>query len=209
MPSVARLGAVLAIQVAILALVPARQVRARISGTPITLETGPVDPFTPFAGHYIALRYRAEQPPERLVQAGLQDGETVWITAERAEPAWKPISIRRDRPRPAPDQVSIRATWSDWRTRTELPSPGSGPRGTATIPSAGRFYVAAARQKVLDNAMRAAADRQWKELQERRNAGEKVEWADLRGIALVDMRVDDAGDVALMRLRVDGTSADY
>lgn len=192
-----RLGAVLAVQVAILALVPARQVRARLSGTPVTLDTGPVDPFTPFVGHYVTLTYRAEQPPERLVQSGLKDGETVWITVERATPAWKPVSIRRERPAPAPDRVSIRATWSGWA------------RGRAVIPSAGRFYVAASRQKELDRTMRAAADRQWKEIQARRKAGEEIDREDLPGLALVDLRVSEDGDVALTRLRVDGTAVDY
>jgi uncharacterized membrane-anchored protein len=58
-----RAGAVIVAQLAILAAIPLRQVRARLSGTTVTLETVPVDPYDVLSGYYVTLRYAAEQVP--------------------------------------------------------------------------------------------------------------------------------------------------
>ena len=60
-----RLLAVIALQAAILAAIPSRQVKARASGVDVTLETAPVDPLDPLSGYHVTLRYRA-QPTEGL-----------------------------------------------------------------------------------------------------------------------------------------------
>jgi uncharacterized membrane-anchored protein len=158
----ARLVLVIAIQVAILAAIPLRQVRARLSGTVITLETMPVDPYDVLSGYYVTLRYRAEQPPDA---GALREGDgPAWVLLAPAEPAWAPLRLARERPPAGDGTVALRVDVE---------------HGRARIPSAGRFYVPEARREEVDRALRAAGSR-----------------------ALVDLKVDDDGNVALLRLRV-------
>ena len=154
-----RLALVLAVQIAILAAVPLRQVRARLDGTVVTLETVPFDPYDILSGYYATLRYAAEAPPG-LAEARLEQGDTAFIVLERAEPAWRAVGVARE---PPAGRVALRAVM----TR----------RGLAIV-SAGRFYVPEARRAAVDEVLRVR-----------------------RGKALVDLRVDAAGNVALMRLR--------
>lgn len=154
-----RLGLVLAVQVAILAAIPLRQVRARLDGTVVTLETVPFDPYDVLSGYYATLRYAAESPPG-LAEARLEQGDTAFIVLERAEPAWRAVGVARE---PPAGRVALRAVM----TR----------RGLAIV-SAGRFYVPEARRAAVDEVLRVR-----------------------RGMALVDLRVDAAGNVALLRLR--------
>jgi uncharacterized membrane-anchored protein len=154
-----RLALVLAVQVAILAAIPVRQVRARLDGTVVTLETVPFDPYDVLSGYYATLRYAAETPPG-LAEARLAQGETAFIVLERAEPAWRAVGIERE---PPAGRVAVRAVM----TRRGL-----------EIASAGRFYEPESRRAAVDEALRVR-----------------------RGKALVDLRVDGAGYVALLRLR--------
>ncbi|BDG03382.1 GDYXXLXY domain-containing protein [Anaeromyxobacter oryzae] len=161
-----RLLAVVAIQVAILAAIPLRQVRARTGGTEITLDTLPVDPRDLLSGHYVILRFKAEEPPPDLVDGAVQLDAPAWLVLERAEPAWRAVAVVRDRPAARPDRVAIRTTFT---------------RGHPDILYAERFYIPEARRAEVDAALAAS-----------------------RGVALVDLRVDGAGNVALVRFRVGG-----
>lgn len=129
------LAVVLVAQFAVVAAVPARQVAARWTGTPILLETRPVDPYSILAGYYVTLDYEAEWPAKSLVEPGLAPGERVWLTVERAAPAWRAVSVTRDRPAAAPDRVAIRARWRD---------------PNVEIDGAGRFYLPEARRGRVD-----------------------------------------------------------
>ena len=95
-----RIALVLALQVAILAAIPLRQVRARLDGTVVTLETVPFDPYDVLSGYYATLRYAAESPPG-LAEARLAPGDTAFIALERAEPAWRAVGVLREAPRDA------------------------------------------------------------------------------------------------------------
>ena len=154
-----RLALVLAIQAAILVAVPLRQVRARLDGTVVTLETVPYDPYDVLSGYYATLRYAAESPPG-IAEARLEQGDTAFIVLERAEPAWRAVGVAREPPRGG---IAVRAVM----TRRGL-----------EIVSAGRFYVPESRRAAVDEALRQR-----------------------RGKALVDLRVDASGNVALLRLR--------
>jgi uncharacterized membrane-anchored protein len=158
-PSTLRLALVLAVQVAILAAIPLRQVRARLDGAVVTLETVPFDPYDVLSGYYATLRYAAETPPG-LAEARLAPGDTAFIVLEPAEPAWRAVGVVRE---PPGGGVAVRAVM----TRRGL-----------EIVSAGRFYVPESRRAAVDEALRGR-----------------------RGKALVDLRVDAAGNVALLRLR--------
>jgi uncharacterized membrane-anchored protein len=158
-----RLAAVLALQVAILAAIPLRQVRARLGGTVVTLETVPFDPYDVLSGYYATLRYAAEAPPG-LAEARLDTGDTAYILVELGEPAWRAVGVARERPATtASGRAALRAVM----TRRGL-----------EIVSGGRFYVPESRRAAVDEALRTR-----------------------RGQALVDLRVDEDGNVALLRLR--------
>ncbi len=176
-PSFLRLAAVVAVQIAILAAVPASQVKARISGTDVTLATGPIDPFDPFAGHHVILSYLVERPGIGQAPTGLGPGDPVFVTVARAEPAWTLVSITRERPAPSSGHASLRARW--------------GRFGRAEIDSARRFYLPEEKARRVQDAMNALA-------RQRASA-----------TGLVDMRVDEAGNVALLRLRVGDVSVGY
>jgi uncharacterized membrane-anchored protein len=157
-----RLGAVIVLQLAILALIPLRQVRARLEGREITLETVPVDPYDLLSGYHVTLRYAAEQLP---FTGGDADAGTGWLVVVPGTPAWKAITCTRAYEPPArPGELAIAAEIVGERCQ---------------IPSAGRFYVPEARRQEVDAALRRVGGR-----------------------ALVDLKVDADGNVALVRLRV-------
>lgn len=163
-----KLVAAIALQLAILALVPARQLLAGLRGTEITLATAPVDPFDHFSGPFVALAYEVERPTAPAM-VDVQPGQIVYLTVERDEPAWKLVSVDLERPAPVAGRASLRATWRD---------------GRAHIESAGRFYLPQEKATEVERLL--------------------VGGGGQRPRALVDMRVDGEGNVALERLRVGG-----
>ena len=142
MPDRLRLGAAIAVQLLILALVPARQVLAGLGGQSITLRTEPVDPFDPFSGPFVTLAYEAERAP-LLGGTSPAEGQPVWVVVARDAPAWSPVGVAVEKPPEAPDRVVLRATWRHARAR---------------IDSAGRFYLPQEKAKAVDEALRWRAD---------------------------------------------------
>jgi uncharacterized membrane-anchored protein len=136
MARLARLGVVVAVQLAILAAVPARTIRARLGGTGITLRTAPVDPFDVLSGHYVTLSYEVERESRDHAQPGLREGEEVWLTVAYGEPAWTLVGVTREKPAPASGRVSIRAR--------------QGRGGFTSIEQAERLYVTEERGAAVD-----------------------------------------------------------
>lgn len=163
MRDAARLLAVVAVQAAILAAIPFRQVKARAGGAEVTLETLPVDPLDPLSGYHVTLRYRAE---EVAAEAPGERGAAAWLLVEKAEPAWRGVACLPSRPEVKPGQAVLRAEIEGRRCR---------------VVSAGRFYIPEARRAEVDDALREAR------------------------AALVDLRADADGNVALIRLRAGRT----
>lgn len=192
--SAVRLLLVVAFQASVLAVVPARQVLARAGGQDVTLATGPFDPFSPFAGHFVVLSYDVERPAPRQAAAGLAPGDLVYVTVERAEPAWRLVSVDRERPPAAPGRASLRARWTHYER--------------AELESAGRFYLPQAEAQRVTKLMQEEMERRWAAERAARARGEHLEPV-LPAIGLVDLRVDGAGNVALMRLRVGGVAVEY
>ncbi len=138
-----RVAIVILAQLAVLAAVPARAVRARLRGAPITLRTAPVDPFDAFAGHYLTLGYEVERIHARA-EPGLRNDDEAWLTVARGDLAWSFVSLTRERPPPASGRVSIRA-----RFRSDSEGGGWG-----TLDGASRFYVPEGRGAAVDAARR-------------------------------------------------------
>jgi uncharacterized membrane-anchored protein len=141
--------AAVGVQAVLLALVPARQVRARLAGTEVTLRTVPVDPYDVLSGYHVTLRYEAELPIQG--DAG-PPGSEAWLLIGRGEEAWRAFSCTAHRPEPRAGEVVLRA-----ELERGVMAASTGPR--CRIPSAGRFYIPEARRDEVDRAMREAGGR--------------------------------------------------
>lgn len=185
-----RFAAVLAVQLVILGAVPARQVLARLRGHEVTLLTAPVDPFSPFGGYFMTLSYEVEREAREKASGAFANHDVVFLVVEKGEPAWRLVSVERQLPAPRAGRAVLRARWRG-PARFEL---SMGSWAQPELESAGRFYLPEAKARALEKAM---AD-EWKRVSdlpwdERRRAQ--------RTRMLVDLRADDAGNVALVRLR--------
>lgn len=138
------LFAVLGLELLLLGTVPAEQLLALAAGEEVVLATRPVDPYDLLAGYYATLGYEIEDVPPALTPAELSEGERLWLTIERAEPAWRLVSVTRDRPAAAPDRATLRARWRHGRFELEqlkrfyVPE---GQRHEATDAARGRGFV--------------------------------------------------------------------
>lgn len=190
-----KLAAVVAVQLLILAAIPARQVLARARGQSITLLTAPVDPFSPFGGYYMTLAYAIERDARDRATGAFSNGEIVYLVVEKGDPAWTLVSVEREVPKPLPGRAAIRARWHGPARFTISPAFWA----RLSVENAGRFYLPEEKARTLEKAM---AD-EWKRVRElpleEREAAQRTRM-------LVDIRVDEVGNVALMRLRFGGLS---
>jgi uncharacterized membrane-anchored protein len=170
--SALRLVLVVVVQAAILAAIPLRQVRARMDGTEVTLRTVPVDPYDVLSGYYVTLAYEVERPTAAVVEPGSGPG---WLVVAPDGEAWRWVECcAAARPQHLPDgAVALRVE------RTGASASRRRDGSVCSIPSAGRFYLPESRRAEVEAAMRATGGR-----------------------ALVDLKVDGEGNVALLRLRV-------
>ena len=147
-----RMALVLAVQVAILAAIPVRQVRARLDGTVVTLETVPFNPFDVLSGYYATLRYAAETPPG-LAEARLAPGDTAFIVLERAEPAWRAVGVARE---PSFDRLRTSGAGGGVAVRAVMTR-----RGLESSPRAGSTCRSPAAPRWTRRSARGAGRRSW------------------------------------------------
>jgi uncharacterized membrane-anchored protein len=107
-----RLGLIVAVAlqtIALAAMVGVKQWTLSF-GTPVLLETKPVDPRSLFRGDYVILRYAINSLDAGLfgMPADVKRGETLYVTLREESPFWKPVSIHSVRPEPAPGTVVIK-----------------------------------------------------------------------------------------------------
>ena len=118
-------AAVVVLQLIVLAVLPARQIQARLTGTEITLKTRPVDPYDMLAGYYVTLAYQIEAVPEAM-RPPVKVDTPVWLEVTPGEPAWTLVRVHSQMPKVTTGRVAIRAVW----------------RGRqADIPEASRLYI--------------------------------------------------------------------
>lgn len=152
--SVLPLVAVLAVQILVVAAVPAPQLVARAVGEEVTLRTSPVDPYDPLAGYYVTLAYEVargdqhEAARTRLEDADLDGDARVWVVVAPDEPAWRLVRYSLE-PEARGEEIALPARWTK-----------SGLR----LDGARRFYVPEAKRREVAEALEAVDQRALVEL---------------------------------------------
>lgn len=119
------LAAVVVLQTAGLVGMVALKQHTLATGTPILLQTRPVDPRSLFRGDYVILNYEISTLDYRDVEGddGFERHDTVFVVLRKGEEFWDAVSIHREMPAPGPDSVVIRGEvqygglWIDGESR--------------------------------------------------------------------------------------------
>ncbi|GAB4212349.1 MAG: hypothetical protein OHK0012_06470 [Synechococcales cyanobacterium] len=114
-----RLGIPLLLQMGILVTIPAPKAYTLATGTPILLQTVPVDPYDLLRGRYVTLDYRIAQPETLQKLSGwsseLYDQPYIYVTltpGSQASDAWIPMAVSAQKPLSlAANQQVIRGQW--------------------------------------------------------------------------------------------------
>lgn len=80
------------------------------TGTPVILETRPVDPRSLFRGDYVRLNYAIStlHPDELEGDKEFKLHETIYVVLQKGDPFWKPVSAHKKRPETTDGQTAIR-----------------------------------------------------------------------------------------------------
>jgi uncharacterized membrane-anchored protein len=105
-----RIGIVVLVQTLILAGMIGMRQWTLNTGTPIVLETQPVDPRSLFSGDYVRLGYTiSDLKLEDLAgDKEFKRNDTLFVVLAPAGEYWKAVSVHRSRPDIGPDQVMIK-----------------------------------------------------------------------------------------------------
>lgn len=155
----------LVVQALLVGAGPLRAAITRVVGQTVVLRTAPVDPYDPFQGYYLTLRYDISQrgilstlegwnaselalepgPPTELLRPGspffvvLQAPEAA--ASDSAPQPWQPVAITQQRPRTlAENQIALRGTHRRGRILYGLE----------------RYYLPEAKRIALDEQIRQA-----------------------------------------------------
>jgi uncharacterized membrane-anchored protein len=105
-----RLGVVVTLQTLALVAMVAMKQWTLATGTPVLLETEPIDPRSLFRGDYVRLAY-AISDLDHARFPGLEDFERhdeIYVLLRAAEPYWEPVSIHHLRPEVPAQHVGIK-----------------------------------------------------------------------------------------------------
>ncbi len=80
------------------------------TGTPVVLETRPIDPRSLFRGDYVRLAYMINRLDAGLPGMGkvIRAHETMYVTLRRDGTFWKAVAVHETRPDPSPGDVVIK-----------------------------------------------------------------------------------------------------
>src|SRR3989304_856769 len=107
-----RLAILITLQTLVLGAMIAMKQWTLSTGTPIVLETQPIDPRSLFQGDYVRLNYKistlgvADLPADRPFK---KHGR-IYVLLRRGDPYWESISIHHERPASPPDHVVLKGT---------------------------------------------------------------------------------------------------
>jgi len=105
--SALRLVFVVVVLTLVLAGMIGRKQWTLITGTPVVLETQPVDPRSLFRGDYVRLNYTINTlGSDRFELPDVQRGDVVYVTLKKGDPYWQPVAVSTERPED--DAVAIK-----------------------------------------------------------------------------------------------------
>lgn len=102
-----------AVQVLLLLGLVGRHAYTVTTGTPIVLQTEPVDPWDPFRGEYVRLNYtisRADITGPASNGGPFKAGQQVWVVLRPEDGLWQFVSVHATRPTVPSGQVALKAT---------------------------------------------------------------------------------------------------
>ena len=97
------------------------------TGTPVVLETEPIDPRSLFRGDYVRLNYAISVLEEEQFPgiADFHRRDPIHVLLRHGETYWEPVSIHQQRPDIPEGHVAIRgevtASWGRWRNGEQVP----------------------------------------------------------------------------------------
>ncbi|MGB5694814.1 MAG: GDYXXLXY domain-containing protein [Polyangiales bacterium] len=97
-----------AVQLAIIAIIPVQPLWVRATGTTVYLETEKMDPRALFRGHYAILGYRVAQNivPGEMARASKETGKPVYVTVTTEHPG-RFVAVSLQRPEPEQGRACI------------------------------------------------------------------------------------------------------
>lgn len=105
-----RLLIVIVLQTAVLAVMIGMKQWTLNTGTPIVLETAPIDPRSLFRGDYVRLSYKINSLTLDELD-GADDFAAhgrIYVLLKKGEPYWQPVSLHHELPPAQPDHVAIK-----------------------------------------------------------------------------------------------------
>lgn len=94
------------------------------TGSPVVLKTVPVDPWDPFMGQYVTLRYEISSlKASQVVMTGTpyRRGQQVWVSLRKGHPYWSAVAVSARRPEAGPGEMIMRGTVeSTWDERGQV-----------------------------------------------------------------------------------------
>jgi len=101
------------------------------TGTPVLLETAPVDPRSLFRGDYVRLNYKISRLDLSKLGGDKEFAahDTAWVALEKAQRYWHAVAVYRHRPDAAPGRVIIKGEvrWADGRGSAFAPPVQTAP----------------------------------------------------------------------------------
>lgn len=122
-----RLAIILLFQTAVLLFMIGMNQWTLKTGTPVVLETQPVDPRSLFRGDYVRLNYKIGtlRLDEVFSNREFKRHEKIYVVLEKGGPYWQPVSVHHERPVIPPHQVAIKGEVRDVGRKLWNPELGS------------------------------------------------------------------------------------
>lgn len=107
----------LALQVLILASIPAQKAYTRATGRSVILKVAPVDPYSILSGYYVTLGYEISRPGALLADKVPANGATVYTVVEQnSDGIWQPVEVTTSLPQALPNnRVFLRGRYTGWQ----------------------------------------------------------------------------------------------
>ena len=107
----------LALQILILAGIPAQKVYTRTTGRSVILKVAPVDPYSILSGYYVTLGYEISRPGALLADKAPASGATVYtIIEEGSDGVWQPVEVTTTTPQALPSKrLFLRGRYTGWQ----------------------------------------------------------------------------------------------